>query len=194
MGTVPSKHNVLGFAWARVAAVVAACGALQCTYDFDRFDPAAAAAQGGAAGQNTSVSDAAAGGPMADQSVGSVDATTGAERRTERRRHDRRRAERVGCSHCRRSLLGRRLRCRVHRHGQELCGYLQRHQRHMRGQLHHAHLQNHVHDDAHHVPVQLQLDLSNVHPQRRVPTERDVHRRRAVMSLRRGQSKLQERR
>ena len=76
MGTVPS-NNVLGFAWSRVAAVVAACGALQCTYDFDRFDPAAAAAQGGAAGQNTPVSDAAAGGPMADQSVGSVDATVG---------------------------------------------------------------------------------------------------------------------
>ena len=73
MGTVPS-NNVLGFAWSRIAAVVAACGALQCTYDFDRFDPAAA--QGGAAGENTPVSDAAAGGPMDDQSVGSVDATT----------------------------------------------------------------------------------------------------------------------
>jgi hypothetical protein len=77
MGTVPS-NNVLGSAWARVAAMIAACAVLQCTYDFDRFDPAAPAtqAQGGAAGQEMSVSDAAGGGPMADQSVVSVDATT----------------------------------------------------------------------------------------------------------------------
>src|SRR3954471_7211109 len=77
MGSLASgAHNLLGHGGVHAAAVIAACGALQCSYDFDRFDPTSAAAQGGGAGIEAPLSDAAAGGPMADESAGTVDSGT----------------------------------------------------------------------------------------------------------------------
>jgi hypothetical protein len=58
-------------------ALVVACGALRCTYDFDRFAPTVAAASEGGVAQNPSVPDASSGGSPVDQSSGAVDSATG---------------------------------------------------------------------------------------------------------------------
>jgi hypothetical protein len=63
---------------AHVLALLIVSGAAHCTYDFDHFEPPATSpAQAGNAGQQGSVSDAAAGSASVDQSSGAGGSATG---------------------------------------------------------------------------------------------------------------------
>lgn len=80
MGSAFSRSNRLVWhTWARAGWLVAACVSLQCTYDFERFDPVAADAQGGAGGATIPLSDASAGGSTVsdDQSSAAPDSAGG---------------------------------------------------------------------------------------------------------------------